>query len=223
MKGHTFILALVMGMMLMGVLTPALSEGARWVPAHQYDGNFRTNDPYWVEVQVFDGSLNYTGHAENPTWIYAQNFTAQVYYDESSWTVVQIFDGAGTSNTTWVNTQVFDSSVRRGVPIWTEMQVFEGVIDQEPNWTTTQEYNGQVRARTAIYQEGDKNWIAPVIMLVILWLPALIMGYFAPTYGTIIGVCLMGGVLLFMDSSFIFVFIMILINGGVMFWKGGGE
>lgn len=207
----------------LGLMVPSEAQGVRWMQAQQFDGNYRTNGAYWVEVQVFDGQMNYTGHEEDPTWIYAQNFTGSAYYDESSWTVIQIFDGAGTSNTTWLDVQVFDGQVRRGEPIWTSVQVFEGVIDQEPNWTWAQEFNGQYRARTNVYQPEDKTWIAPVIFLVILWLPALIMGWFAPTYGTVIGVCLMGAVLLFQDTSFIFVFIMILINGAVMFWKSGGD
>ena len=183
----------------------------------------RLNEPYWVEAQTFDGTLNYTGHAPDPTWKYIQNFTGSAYFNASEWVIVQNFDGAMPSNTTWLPVQVFTGEARRGLPIWTEVQVFDSTIDQEPNWTWAQEYTGQVRSRDAVYVEGSNNWIEAVVFLVILWLPALIMGWFAPTYGTVIGVCIMGAVLLFQDSAFIFVFVMILINSAVMFWKSGGD
>lgn len=112
---------------------------------------------------------------------------------------------------------------------WELAQEFNGTITYDENLTVpsgfvlAQEFNGQISNEEvydppAIFSTYDPFEV--MIWLIILWLPALLIGYYAPGYGTMMGLLMMGGVFYFIFTDFIWMLLMMIVCSAILFWRG---
>lgn len=112
---------------------------------------------------------------------------------------------------------------------WELAQEFDGIITYDENLTVpsgfvlAQEFNGVINNQKVVDPPVIFSTYDPfevMIWLIILWLPALLIGHFAPGYGTMMGLLMMGGVFYFIFTDFIWMLLMMIICSAIMFWRG---
>jgi hypothetical protein len=183
-----------------------------WETANIVNIGITTTVPKWITTNVVTSILYANATSNTTTWEII-HITDNIIDTETSWEIVHDVSINGHTNTEWIVSHIIE------VQISNEFEfIFAHDIENI--------FNGKERQDLYIidpFGQGDDSiaWMMLVLYLIIIWLPALLLGFVAPGYGTMIGVVLMGIVMVMMYPSFIIVTFMMIVSAAVVFYRSG--
>lgn len=224
-----FIILLIIGCIVITLFpngeSKPIEELPYWKNVHQVDLFQNVSGPHWIYVSFFTGDIE----TNAPSWenvayveVYWQNSTIT---PETYWVIVSKVNLDIDTVSHWQIVSKFSNDLDT-ITYWENVNSVSFNIDTETQFVNCSSVSNEVRSNeitTPQTKPVKATWINFVTYMIMLWLVGMVLGVFAPYYGQIVSVVLMGIVIYMTRPDFLMVLFVIIIGAVAMLLYGKGD
>jgi len=195
------------------------SSDATWQNGQQFTGEITAHD-YWENTQQFIGEIG--SFLSSDLWDNAQQFIGELDSKVAWYNAQDFIAWATVVLTLWENAHQFFGEME-SMDYWVNAQQWFSQVISSSGWANIQQFTGFLQNGSAII--GGFEMIS-YIWLLILFLPGLFMGWFVGRFGFVVGLLVGTSVLFTFNDLPLWLFMIVLIGVGLIFFKGessGGD